>query len=120
MGYEIEASWKNITPICGCHGDERIEMVIQQGPHSLFYACPKYHPENRKPGEKACNNRINLIEYQKMLEKLMGEIAEADCTLSPTDLTNLRWKSKGIEFVVLEHDGEKAVVSIKNVRAMKM
>ena len=118
--YGIDASWKNVTPICGCHENERIEMTIQEGPHSLFYACPKYHPENRAPGERACNNRINLIEYQKMLEKLMGEIAEADCMMGSVDLTNCTWKSKGTEFKVLEHNGDKVTVSIKNIRAMKM
>lgn len=118
--YDMDDSWKNVTPICGCHGDERVEMTIQQGPHSLFYACPKYRPENRKPGEKACNNRINLIDYQKMLERLMSEIAEADATMGTVDLTNCRWKNHGTEFRVLEHDGAKVTVEIKNLRAMKM
>ena len=116
--YELESFWQNVTPVCGCH-NERVEMTIQQGPLSLFYACPKYHPENREPGERACNNRINLVDYQKMIEKLMNEIAEADFEMRSVDLTNFSWKSKGIEFKVLEHEGDKAVVEIKNLKAMK-
>lgn len=118
--YEIAEAWKYIKPKCGCHGENKIDMVIQEGPASLFYACPKYHPENREPGERACNNRLNLIEYQKMVEKLTGMIAEADCEGGTVDLTNFHWSAKGVEYNVLEHKGDHITVEIKNIRAMRM
>ena len=114
----IENSWKNIVPICGNH-KERVEMVINNGPHSMFYSCPKYYPENRTKEERACNNRINLIEYQKMVDKLMGMIAEAEVNGETVDLTNFSWSSKGTEYKVLEHDGDKLYVQILNLRAMR-
>lgn len=119
MGYEMEGAWGAIRPICGCHGDEEIEMTIQEGPHSLFYACPKYHPENRAPGERACANRINLIEYQKMVEKLTSELAEAEANHGSADLTNWKWKERGTEFAVTKHEKGKVTVSITNKRALK-
>lgn len=116
--FTIENSWKNIVPICGNH-KERVEMVINNGPHSMFYSCPKYYPENRTKEERACNNRINLIEYQKMVDKLMGMIAEAEVNGETIDLTNFSWNSKGTEYKVIEHDGDKLYVQILNLRAMK-
>ena len=117
----IDNSWKNIIPICGNHKDgERIEMVITQGPHSMFYSCPKYRPENRDANERACNNRINLIEYQAMVDHLNNLIAESACSGGSVDLTNHTWEKKGTRFTVLEHSGEKIVVKILNLRAMRM
>ena len=117
--YTIENSWKNIIPICGNH-NERIEMTINSGPHSLFYSCPKYYPENREKDERACNNRINLIVYQKMVDKLMGMIAETALEGGSIDLTNYSWTSKGITYKVLETKGDTLYVQILNKRAMKM
>ena len=114
----IENSWQNIIPICGNH-EKRIPMVINNGPHSMFYSCPKYYPENRTKEERACNNRINLIEYRKMIDKLMGMIAEAEVNGETIDLTNFKWSSKGTEYKVLEHSGDKLYVQILNLRAMK-
>lgn len=43
--FTIENSWKNIVPICGNH-KERVEMVINNGPHSMF--CFIYFLYERK------------------------------------------------------------------------
>ena len=115
----IEGSWKNIVPVCGNHGGERIPMVINNGPHSLFYSCPKYHPENREKGERACNNRINLIEYEKMVSHVMEIIAEEACKNNDIDLTNYKWTSKGIHYKVLEHKDGELVIEVLNARAMR-
>ena len=46
----IRGFWNSVQVICGNHCNEQIEMTVQEGPSSLFYACPKYHPENRTEG----------------------------------------------------------------------
>lgn len=117
--YEFNDAWKMIKPVCGCHGDEQVEMTIQTGPHSLFYSCPKYYPQNRKDGERACANRINLIEYQKMVEKLTGEIAEAEVNGGSVNLKNMKWKEKGIEYHVIDHKKDMLTVSIVNKKALR-
>lgn len=117
----IENSWGNINPVCGNHKEgEPVKMSITQGPHSMFYSCPKYYPENRTREERACNNRINLIEYQAMVDHLNGLIAEASVNGGTVDLTNHRWEKKGIRYRVLDHTGDKITVEILNLRAMKM
>lgn len=66
----ITGSWGDITLVCGNTHEQPIEMVLQEGPASLFYACPKYHSENRSEGERACNNRLSIDDFFKALEAL--------------------------------------------------
>lgn len=117
--FTIDSAWGNVIPICGNHPGECVEMQVNQGPHSMFYSCPRYYPQNRGKDERACNNRINLIEYQKMVDKLMGFVAEAEVSGGSADLTNYSWTSKGTDFKVIEHKGDKIKVEILNRRAMK-
>jgi DNA-binding phage protein len=94
-------------------------MVIKQGPSSLFYACPKYDMENLVDDERQCNNRLNLLDHDKMLAhidkirydtELSGEIAQ---------IAHHTWKtSKGIEYKVLSHKGDSLVVGVINKMAI--
>lgn len=117
--YSVTDSWQNIIPICGNHKGERIEMTVNSGPHSMFYSCPKYYPQNRTKDERACSNRINLIEYEAMVDHIHGLIAEADVSGGNIDLTNHSWSRKGIDYRVLEHKGDKVYVEILNRKALR-
>lgn len=117
---EIDRAWEKIRPICACHGEQEIELTINdRGQHSLFYSCPKYYPQNREKGEVACNNRINLIDYEKMVTYLSEKIANGQLNGGNIDMTNHHWKSKGIEFSVVRHTPKEIVVAIKNRKAMR-
>lgn len=115
----VKNMWKQIVLVCGCH-EEEVIMNIIQGPSSLFYACPKYYPENRENGERACANRINLVDYEKMVDYLSDKIEESLLEGNKEDLTNLNWVYKGvIEFKVLEHKNGMIKVRMKNKKALK-
>ncbi len=118
--YTSDADWQKICPVCGNHKGEHIEMIINEGPHSMFYSCPKYYPENRTEDERACANRINLIEYQKMVEKLNDMIADAACNGGKIDLTNYTWTEKGIQYKVVSHNTktDTLTVEILNKKAL--
>lgn len=117
--YRIDNGWQNICPICGNHNGEMVEMTINQGPLSTFYSCPKYYPQNRDENERACANRINLNDYQAMVEKLYDMIADTEFNGGRIDLTNYTWKSKGCQFRVLEHKNGKIKVEILNKKALR-
>lgn len=70
----IKNLWKHITLTCGNGHTEEVVMDLKQGPLSLFYACPKYYPENRKEKERACANRLNLVDFEKMLDHMTEKI----------------------------------------------
>lgn len=119
--YQISGSWDDITLVCGNgHRDEIVQMRIQEGPSSLFYACPKHAKENRREGEALCNNRLNLVDFTTMLQHLHNLIGEAEENDSTINLTAYHWKDKkGTEFRVLKHNGDKMTIQVKNNRAIK-
>lgn len=115
--YLINGMWAEVTLMCGNHATPT-NMVIQQGPHSLFYACPKYFEENRTADEFKCANRLNLIEFEKMIdhinERLCTEAAMCNCI----NLTNHAWMAKGVEFKILVHYPNKIIVMCINHPAL--
>lgn len=117
--YMITGTWDDITLVCGYRHEEPIPMVIQSGPSSPFYACPKYHPENRVGNERACGNRLSLQDYTKMLEHLHQKIVEAEMRDEKINLANYEWKDKkGTLFKVLSHEGSKMTIQVYNKRAI--
>ena len=115
----ITGSWSDVTLLCGNGHSEPVTMTIQQGPLSLFYACPKYHAENREVNERACNNRLSIEDFTKMLEHLHDMIIEAELRDERLQLTNFEWKDrKGTQYKVIRHDIDKLVISVYNKRAV--
>lgn len=116
----ITGSWGDVTLVCEHRHEHPIEMVIQEGPSSLFYACPKYRPENRSADERACNNRLNLVDYTNMLEHIHEKIIDAALNDEILHLENYKWKDrKGTEYKVLKQDGDKMTISVLNNKAIK-
>ena len=85
----ITGSWDDITLVCGNTHDEPVNMVLQEGPSSLFYACPKYHRENRSEGERTCNNRLSIDDFLKarpsMRKSLRRSCGTNGCSLPTTN-----------------------------------
>lgn len=119
----IRGSWGDIRLFCGNgnpHPSRRVEMELRQGPHSLFYACPCYHEEDRQEGEYPCFNRINLVDFEKMLTAINNLIVNGDAMGEVVNLTNYRWKNrKGMEFLITRHDGDEIDVEMVNRPALK-
>lgn len=115
----VQNLWKKIILVCGCHKEEVVMQLID-GPSSLFYACPKYYPENRMQGERACANRINLVDYEKMVDFLSEKIEDALLNGAKENLTHTSWVyKKTIEFEVIEHTEDYIKVKMKNKKALK-
>lgn len=99
----IKNLWKCTNFYCSYrHAPEK--MILNDGPHSLFYSCPKYYPENREPNEVACPMRLNLYDAEGILETL-SEIIEADLENGiEGDYTNLKFTyKKNIIVTVLKY-----------------
>lgn len=108
----IKNIWKEIEVYCGNGHNELVKMEIQQGPHSLFYACPKYHPENRTKDERACANRINLIDYEKMINHISDILIEAEMNDVVENLTGHSWSANGIDFKIISDDDKIRVLML--------
>jgi len=116
----ITGSWDDIALMCTYRHEKPVRMQIKEGPLSLFYACPKYQAENRSEGEPACNNRLNLNDFEKMLAHLNDMRRDAELRNEKLSLKNYRWKDrKGTEFTVLSHEKDKITVGVANWQAIR-
>ena len=131
MSY-ITGSWENVHLYCGCHRKPKtlpdgtlsseevlVEMELKNGPSSVFYSCPHYYPQHRFPGEKACYNRLNLSDCEKMLSHIADVVIDADEKGIVADVTNMEWKVKGVEFKVLRADEGRTDVRVINNPALR-
>jgi len=119
MNSMIKGFWQTTTLVCANqHGDQEVVMTIQQGPKNMFYACPKYHPENRSEGECSCANRISIKEYETMLSKIFTVLEKADESNTVLNLANFAWKNRGIEFKVILHTNTDMKISVLNPKAL--
>lgn len=57
----------NIEYLCKYHN---CTFKLVKGKYSLYYRCPKYEFQYRKPGEKVCTNSVSL----KVLDQIGDEI----------------------------------------------
>lgn len=115
----IRGFWQTTTLVCGNHpGRKEVVMTLQQGPKNLFYACPKYHPENRSEDENPCANRISLKEFERMLDKIFDVLEKADENGVVMNLANYTWTYRGVDFKVLSHTTKDMKVSALNRRAL--
>ncbi len=115
----ITSTWQNYQLYCLNH-EKPERMVIQEGPNSAFYACPKYKRENVADGEKLCNNRLNFVDYTNAIEKIHSILMKADENDESPVLTNLQWKDrKGTIYKVLSDKNGLLKIGVLNKQAMK-
>lgn len=119
----ITGFWNDIKLVCGNHKCEDINdyptMKIKSGPYSLYYSCPKEEIANREDGEIPCFNRINLIDYNKMLDHIMDILVNADAEDKKISLKGHKWKEKTREYEVLYHSDESIVIKMLDHSAIK-
>lgn len=124
--------WTRIKLVCGNHGGGDIPLMAPHAPAesstsrglygiqtSMFYACPKYYPENREEGEPCCRNHISIKEYEGILDHLEKEMGKIEASGGTIDLVGEKWKSKaGVEYKVVRQTRDHIYVSCLNRKAV--
>lgn len=110
----IQNLWSITKICCGCH-DEPITMRLQNGPKSIFYACPEY--EKKYHGEKGCPNRVSTEIVEEIINLIGSKIEEAEQNGEELNLTNYRFTHKAVECVVVKYSPFFIKISLKNKRA---
>ena len=114
----IKNLWKD-TKFCCSHRHEPVQMVYNNGPHSLFYSCPKYYPENRNAGEQACPMRLNMVDAEGILEKLSSMIESDMANDIEKNYTGIEFDYKSIHVKILKHHEDQFELNIYNKKALK-
>ena len=116
----ITGMWKNIRLVCGNPAHCSLEtMFLRQTPEDVFYACPKYNPENREANEKPCMNRISIYETEKMLDLLSDKIQREEENHGSFFAANYRFETRTAKYLVLRHTPDELVIQVLNKRALK-
>ncbi len=119
----IKGIWNMIEVYCGDknkHKDKDVQLEVVQGVfNGYFYNCPHYKDENRQEGERKCCNRISPVEYEKMIDHISKLLEEADLNCEQINLAGYKWKSKGIQFEIFEHEKDKIKVYMFNPKEVK-
>lgn len=109
-------NWQNFRLLCGNH-EEEVEMIIHEGPHSLYYSCPRYQSiYGKKHTGRSCNNRLNLVDYEYMVNHLSDVMHDPSGSLLP--IVGYSFQRKGVSYEVVAQDGEKVTVKMLNKKAM--
>lgn len=114
----IKNLWKETEFYCS-HRHEPVKMSYNSGPHSLFYSCPKYYPDNRNENEQACPMRINMVDAEAVLEKLSAYIEDDWANDIERDYTNFEFDYKSVHVKVLEYHDGHFKLNIFNKKALK-
>ena len=115
----VQNIWNKTQIVCACHGEEYPKMEPRVGSKSVFYACPKYYPENRDPGDRiACMNNIDDVIMEKILEKISEEISEQMQDGQTPFIKNVKFKIRDVECKVVAQDDNGITVAVKNRRAL--
>ena len=108
---------KKIHIYCGCHGEKDRIMLEPHEPSSpgmsMFYACPKYYPENREEYEQACANRLSVSDYEKMIVKISDILEEALGKRAVINLRGMQWSNgNGVYFKIVGHDSKSGDIDV--------
>ena len=111
----INNIWRNAVVCCGNpqHGNENIPMQIKQGPHSVFYACPRY--ANKYEGGQACGNRISPETMDIIFKKLSEKMEEND----DINLTGYEFGFKTIFVKVVKHLDTQMIIKVFDKKTIR-
>ena len=105
MGSTVLGMWSGVTFYCANHPQEK--LVLKQGAYSVYYGCNHEYDE-----ENPCHNRLNLIDAEKAIQRIMDKITEASFAGNLINLKNYKWNMNGIEFTILYHNPDNEHISI--------
>ena len=111
--------WEKIKLICGNNGDDYSnEMSIYEGNAGMtpFYSCPKFVSIYADKGGRSCNNRLNIVDFEKMLEYVTDEKYTDDGDV--VSLVGMKWTKKGVDFKVIKEDDDYIYIVMTNKKAI--
>lgn len=109
----VKNLWSVVAFCCGNH-EELIQMELKEGPHSVFYACPRY--SEKYMGGTGCPNRMSTVQAEEILNLISEKMEKAAKSGKTLNLTHAKFTYQGVECHIIEHTDHSIVVKVKNNR----
>ena len=104
----------NITEFVCTYRHAEEKMQVLESKMSVFYACPKYFPENRASDEPSCNNAIFLTDAQKAIMHISNKIEEMELRDITPNLTHYKFTIDNVDYKILEYSPDKIKIDVLN------
>lgn len=114
MKYTLLNGWENIHFICNHRHKEPQAMQILQSAKAVFYACPKYFPDNREADEPSCVNAIFLNDAEKAVSAIHDRLGRAAQNDEEVNLKNYRFTIDNVDYKVTRDDNGDMDVEVLN------
>lgn len=108
----ITGLWKHTKLICDCHAQCCPEMEVFDNGRKSYYICPRYYPENRKPLEQPCLNRISVDDFETVLESLSNAIIGAEENDEELYLSNYIFTTRNAKYKISSKGDSDYVISV--------
>lgn len=116
----IKNLWQNTSFYCMRH-EKPVEMVFREGKKELFYACPKYDPNNRADDERGCRNNMYTQDAEAAVNHISDLIEEYEQKgLTADAIVGAEWTKRDIDFKVLSYENGRVKVSVLNRSSLAM
>lgn len=102
--------WDSISFICGAH-DNTDNALIPKNTETKNSRYVSYYCSCTE-----CKNRLSIDDVKKAVETISDYSFSSDG--EDVCLTGMKWKTRGIAFIIINHDihADKIVVSAKNTK----
>ncbi len=117
--YDVINGWKNIRFVCCKNHKEPQQMQEMAKANSIFYACPKYFPENRDKDEPACINAIFINDAEKAVKEINDRLGAAAMKEQELNMANVKFTIDNVDYTVLKDDNGKMDVAVYNRKMVR-
>ncbi len=119
MKYSVLNSWENIHFLCTHRHKTAQPMTIMSSPRAVFYACPKYFPDNREEGEPSCVNAIFLTDAEKAVGAINDRLGKAAVSDEEVNLANYRFTIDNVDYHVLRDEDGQIDIEVLNRKVVR-
>lgn len=117
--YSILNSWENIHFICTHRHKKPQPMKIMESARAVFYACPKYFPDNREEGEPSCCNAIYLNDAEKAVAAINDRLGKAAVNDEEVNLANYRFSIDNVDYHIIKDEDGQIEVEVLNRKVVR-
>lgn len=118
----IKNLWSRVVFQCGNHDSKEHIKLFYHEPSfkeaSMFYSCPKYYPDKRVDGEKACFNRLSFEDAEKIIQKLSDIIESDENSGFIGNYTGLSYQVKFLKVTVVYYSDNKIILRVLNTKSI--